>query len=371
MLNLILRIFPILFMALFSAICFIPAYWLSTPIVDEFDLVGMVRWLVLTYVWCTVCGGLMAIIGFLPAIVADRSVRSLWGRIATVGILIVTVSASASPSKTRVAVELAAFLTTSFYEAVKDIELPLEVIPVASAATDDCHQGYEYLVNLTTTTSTDLRGRGTHSSYNQSQLVVDVVGRNAVIAPFVLEHLSPAEFKQARTEQAKMNLVCVVLSEYGRRGGQAYRNESNGNYLGPAQMSGGIYQDLRDLYPSAGLVTDSVFGRKDHRNLAKAVYLHHDATFGDMSVAARRKVGTGEWRNRAMIACYNLEASQVSSAITSHGINWRLAEYKARVKTKKGMVTRTYYPIRRQTADYLSMYVDGVYEVFKAFGPNS
>ena len=251
-----------------------------------------------------------------------------------------------------------------------DFSLP-NIIGVAEAAesADNCRRGYDYLVNLTSTAAADLRAKGVHSVTYPSELVVDVVGQRAVIAPFVLENLSRDEFKAAKDKKAKAKLVCAVLSEYGQKGSRAFQGRSNGPYYGPAQMSGGMYNVVRSIY-SAGLIADSGRGRDNHLNLAKAVYLHHDATFKDLSTAARNKVGTGEWRNRAMIGTHNLEASQVSKAIIDHDKNWRFSSYKVVVKTKSGKkVTKTRYnPISPKMVVYLSMYVDGVYEVFDTFG---
>jgi len=240
----------------------------------------------------------------------------------------------------------------------------------AAESKNDCRRGYEYLANLTSVAAVDLQASGVRSISNPDMLVVDAVGQRAVIAPFVLENLSRDEFRGAKSEKAKANLICAVLSEYGRKGSRAFQNRSSGPYFGPAQMSGGMYNVLRGIYPAAGLITDSGRGRDNHFNMAKAIYLHHDATFKDLSAAAREKVGTGEWRNRAMIGTYNLKAEDISDAVTNHGKNWRFSSYKVVVKTKSGKrVTKTRYnPISQKTVVYLSMYVDGVYEVFKAFG---
>ncbi|MFA6132068.1 MAG: hypothetical protein WC702_03340 [Patescibacteria group bacterium] len=332
---------------LFSAVCLLPAYWLGDTITNEFGLTGWMYWWIMVAVWCLTCGGLAAAIGALPAIANGCSARSLWLRVVAMAMFTTMVGVAVFPDEVKTAVELTVFLAKRAAVAIEEV-----VIPTAAAAEseDDCRRGYDYVMGLARQSGDEMRG--VPSRYDPSKSVAETVNDTAVAAPFILEHLSPAAFKAAKSQSAKTELVCRVLSVYGRKGSQAYRNEVNGNYLGPVQMSGGIYQSLRGLYPAAGLTSDSTVGRKDHLTAAKAARLHADSAKVEMSAAARKRIGSAEWWNRALIAAHNLEADQVSAAIVKYGTNWR-----------KGHLSS-------ETVDYLDMYVHGVYVVFQTFNPS-
>lgn len=359
---------------IFSSLCLLPGYWLGQKLADEFALVGAVHWLIITFAWCVVCGGLAAVATIIPAIIGGCRPRSLWLRAVAITVLTLVVAIVCLADQIKMTYGIIRYLVDGQQVDVVTINL----IPEAAAATptnpaDDCRRGYDYLVNLAKRSGDDMHG--VPSRYDPSKSVADSVDDMAVVAPFIIEHMSWKKFSAAKSQSAKAELVCRVLAEYSRRGSLAYWNEVNGNHLGPVQMSGGIYQDLRGFYTAAGLVADSSVGRRDHLSAAKATRLHMDSARVELSVAARKKVGEGEWLNRALIASHNLEAAQVSTAIVLYGTNWRLAEIKVKAKTKKGKKVTKCYPLHREAADYMDMYADGVYEVFKDFGafdrPNS
>lgn len=260
------------------------------------------------------------------------------------------------------------------------VESPMEyLVPTATAAEseDDCYDGYKYLINLAKQSGTEMRG--VRSRYDSTKSVAETVESKAVAAVFVLENLSWDAFKDAN-KKTRADLVCGVLAAYsGEKGSHAFRDKQNGNFLGAAQISGGIYQSSRRLYLSAGLVQDSVSGRKNHLSAAKATRIKMDSARFEMSAKARGKIGSStEWWNRVVIASHNFDSSSVSDVVANCGTSWRKAEgCKVQVsKPKKGKKPSfRNYKLPEETVHYLSMYADidgGVNEVFKAFGqPNS
>lgn len=250
-----------------------------------------------------------------------------------------------------------------------------EAAEVVKVNSTDCRRGYDYLMALAKRSGDEMSD--VPSRYDRNKSVAQTVADVAVAAPFVLENMHPAEFKAVKSQSAKAELVCRVLAEYGRHGSQAYRDEVNGNYLGPAQISGGIYQVHRRLYPGAGLPADSNVGRRNHLSAAKATRLNMDSARFEMSAAAKKRIGNlTEWWNRVEIASHNMKTSEISLVVEKCGKGvtgsaWRdLKGCMVRVsKAKKGKksVFRQYH-LPEKTSHYMTMYVDGVYEVFKDFG---
>ncbi|MFH1089155.1 MAG: hypothetical protein V1716_01895 [Candidatus Uhrbacteria bacterium] len=224
-------------------------------------------------------------------------------------------------------------------------------------AENDCHLGYEYIVGLTRQANEDLRARGVPSLSDPTRLAADSASSETVATVFVIEHLSSGSVD-----------VCSVLSVYGREGRNAFRTElpEHGTLSGPygaAQMIASTYNNLRRVYPTAGLDSESTHGREVHLNVAKAATLHFDGVWSEMSATARGKMLTQEWRNRAMVAGYNHSAGGVSAAIgLCEGVTWR-DDAGCRVlvsparKGKKAVYRTVPPPLPLITRNYLEMYI--------------
>jgi hypothetical protein len=196
----------------------------------------------------------------------------------------------------------------------------------AMPETTACHLGYHYLAGpdgLAWQANQSLRTNQVRSRGDPTRLVADVVLPEAVASTFVVEQLSPDYFEAETAESGKIRLICAVLAEYGRLGNAAYRTkQSSRGYYGRAQM-GFIYNDLVSEYSEASLIVNRIDGLRDPLNSALAVTVHGDAVLASLSRAARGKMKTDEWRNRAMMVGYKLGYAPVSLAIEKCGADWR------------------------------------------------
>lgn len=373
MLNLILKIFSILIMVLFSVICFAPAYRLSTPIVDEFGLVGLTRGLFLAYVWCAVCGGSMAIIGFFPAVAAGRSVRGLWGRIAAIGILIVTVAASALPSKTRVAVELADFLVTSCYKETKGIKSPLEIFisdaeGAGSGASQEALNGLVYLQEKRDAAIRRLRVNRVTARSKSGEKVADLFGGDYALAFVAAEHLSEAKLgistasdqdiivNSRVSESTRQQLMADFLRRVNRERGQAFCNVVSGDGArGLGQIIPGCFLDIARLYPRAGLSKSAGTGVCDPVQVFMFIALYRDDALTQVPNKVEARMKSVSFQNRFAVAAYNSGPNAAWNAVSGFGLNWRSNHGKSGLSYETRMLVKKYIWVEGEIARLLDL----------------